>query len=316
MKKWIIGCLLALLMVSPVMAGEDPYIAMVGNDRNGTDNFYNSPKYEQFTYNQNLFGVPVCAGTFPAAYDVPSHPTYGAGCEQFRSQMQVIQPEVCDSLGTVGGVGQFTDRGNDNAVTRAGNSGWYEWYIRLPKKPTGEINLVLQCGVLKPNTFAFYEYDAVSLCAGETGERVGTGICSRKEVNPGTNPLIIAGLPKITAMAYPGPFNSFTPFNLTAFRNPGTYNPFSSGVLVNNAAGQILDGIAAGTRILLKSCMDKTVVTKLPVTGQVNAAAQIEADLEMGDIIYIRMDVPRQGTTDVYCHAESAKVMGIGEAPF
>jgi len=62
--------------------------------------------------------------------------------------------------------------------------------------------------------------------------------------------------------------------------------------------------------------MDKCVVTKLPVTGQVNAAAQIETDLEYGDIIYVRMDVPRQNTVDIYCHEQSAKVMGIGEAPF
>jgi len=128
--------------------------------------------------------------------------------------------------------------------------------------------------------------------------------------------VIVAALPKIKAIAYPGPFNSFTPFNLTAFRNPGTYNPYSAGVLVNNSAGQLLDGVSTGTRILLKSCMDKTIITKLPVTGELNAAGQEETDLEMGDIIYIRMDVPRQNTVDVYCHAESAKVMGIGEAPF
>ena len=315
MKKWITGCLLAFIMVSPAMAGEDPYIAIVGNDKNAND-FYNSPKYEQFTYNQTLFGVPVCAGSFPAAYNVPFHPVAAAGCEQFRSQMPVIQPEVCDSLGTVGGVGQFTDRGNDNAVTRAGSSGWYEWYIRLPKKPTGQINLVLQCGVLKPNAWAFYEYRAVGLCAAETGERIGAGNCTRQEVDPGTNPLIVGALPKITAIAYPGPFNSFVPFKLTASRNPGTYNPYSGGFLVNGAAGQVLDGIANGTKIMLKSCMEKTIVVKLPVTGEVNAALDVETDLEMGDIIYIRMDIPRANTVDVYCHTQSAKVTGIGESPF
>jgi len=300
---------------TPVSGGESPYIALVGNDTDANP-FYNSPKYAQFTYNQNLFGVPVCAGTFPTAYNIPYHPQYGAGCEQFRSQMQTIQPEVCDSRGAVTGVGMFNDRGNDNAVTRAGNTGWYEWYIRLPKKPSGEINLVLQCGVLKPNTWAFYEYRGVSLCAAETGERVGQGICSRQEVDPGVNPVIVAALPKIKAMAYPGPYNSFTPFNLTAFRNPGTYNPYNSGVLVNGAAGQVLNGADAGTRILLKSCMDKTIITKLPVTGELNALGQEETDLEIGDIIYIRMDIPRQNSVDVYCHEQSAKVMGIGEGPF
>ena len=46
-----------------------------------------------------LFGIPVCAGSFPAAYNVPYHPVYGAGCEQFRSQNPVNQPEVCDTTG-------------------------------------------------------------------------------------------------------------------------------------------------------------------------------------------------------------------------
>ncbi len=141
----------------------------------------------------------------------------------------------------------------------------------------------------------------------------------KKEVNPGTNPLVIGALPQITAIVYPGPFNvAFTPFHLTAFRNPGTYNPFNAdGDLVNGAAGQVLNGTAdTATRILLKSCMDKTVVTKLPVTGQVNALGEVETDLEMGDLIYVRIDIPRNNTVDVYCHAQSVRVMGIGETPF
>jgi hypothetical protein len=174
----------------------------------------------------------------------------------------------------------------------------------------------LQCGILKPGAFSFLQYDAVTLCAAETGERVGPGMCARKEVNPGTNPLAIGALPRITAIAYPGPYNSFTPFNLTAFRNPGSHNPFSGYRLVNGDAGQLLNGTDAGTRIMLKACMDKTVEVKLPVTGQVNAAGQVENDLVAGDIIYVRLDIPRANTVDVYCHDQSLKVMGIGEAPF
>ena len=43
------------------------------------------------------------------------------------------------------------------ALTSAGNSGWYEWVIALPKKPEGEINLEIQCGVLKPNSWEFLD---------------------------------------------------------------------------------------------------------------------------------------------------------------
>jgi hypothetical protein len=307
--KWLMSLLLALSIVAPAFAGEDPYIAVVGNDYQAKK-WYVSPKYDQFMFDQEAWAVPVCDGTFPAAYNEAGRQAFGRGCEQFRSQNAQNAPEVC----------YYAEEGGPpaNAVwptakVAAGNSGWYEWYVRLPKKPSGQINLVLQCGVLKPNSFAFWGYESIELCAAETGERVGRGTCVREEVNPGWNPLVIGALPKIKAIAYPGPYNSFTPFYLTAFRNPGTYNPFGSDAMKNGEGAQILNGTDAGTKILLKACMDKTVVTKLPVTGQVNAENQVETDLEAGDIIYVRMEIPRANTVDVYCHRQSLKVMGIGE---
>ena len=319
--KWLVALILALAMVTPAFAGEDPYIAIVGTD-SAANTFYVSPKYQQFMFNENVFpfNIPVTFGGVPA---VNQYTRVGStGQEMFRSQTLNNMPEICDTTGTATGRFpniSFTDRGLNNAATPAGNSGFYEWYVRLPKKPSGEINLAIQCGVLKPNAFASYFYDAIELCAAETGERIGNGVCVRKEVNPGTNPLVIGALPQITAIVYPGPFNiAFSPFHLTAFRNPGTYNPFNAaGELVNNQAGQVLNGTADNaTRILLKSCMDKTVVTKLPVTGQVNALGEVETDLEMGDLIYVRIDIPRANTVDVYCHQQSLRVMGIGETPF
>jgi hypothetical protein len=287
--KWLLTLVVALSLVTPAMAGEVPYIAVVGNDIKA-NGFYNSPKYKQFMYDQDLsYELPVCIGTYPAAF---------GGCEHFLSSSPVNKPEVCDATRTPG---------NLNALVGNGNAGSFEWYVRLPREPSGEINLALQCGVLKPGGYDF-------TCSGETGEKIGAGICNRKTTKPGDNPVTIAALPTITAMAYPGPYNVFTaPFHLTAFRNPGTYSPFSSGVLVDGAAGQVLNGCDAGTRILLKSCMDETVVTKLPVTGQVNAMGETEYDLMEGDIIYVRIDIPRGNTVDIYCHEQSLRVMGVGE---
>jgi hypothetical protein len=314
--KWIITLIIVLAMITPaVVAGESLYISVVGRDIWGTK-FYVSENHQQFMYDESLFADPHCWGTFPSAYNYPFHTPYGMGCEQFRSKGLVNQPEICDTQGTVAS-GHFSDRGNDNALTKAGSAGYYEWYVRLAMAPSGEINLVFQCGVLKPNAFALYYYNAIELCAAETGERVGPD-CSRQAVDPGINPLIVTALPTITAIAYPGPYNSFTPFNLTAFRNPGSYDPFAydGGPTVNGEAGQILNGTDIGTRILLKACMDKTVVVKLPVSGQTNALGQYEWDLEAADLIYVRMDIPRQNTVDVYCHEQSLKVMGVGMSPF
>jgi len=307
------------MMVTAAFAGEDPYIAVVGNDI-AANPFYLSPKYLQFVYDQTIFAVPTTG-------------------ESFRAQYPVIQPEVCDiagtGSGTFGSSPPFSFLGNPNARVGAGNSGFFEWFVRLPKKPVGEINLVLQCGVIKPDTFADLAFGAVELCAAETGEKIGLGFCSHNFVGPGVQPIVTAALPRITAIAFPGPYNSFIPFYLTAYRNPGTYNlsfaevanAVPAGAIETNAAAVLLTG-GTDTRVLLKSCMDKTVVAKIPVAGQLNGAAiqptppvstsitNVESDLVQGDLIYVRLTIPRQNTVDIYCHAQSLRLMGIGEAPF
>jgi hypothetical protein len=334
--KWLFVCLAVCFLVAPAMAGEDPYIAIVGTDcvpgstnilqgacaqGNGVG-FYFSPKHQQFMYNELFapFFIPATFGSFPPVNQYTR--VGGAGQEQFRSQTLDSQPEVChlapavptDALQFDGFITL------PNAKTPAGNAGFYEWYIRLPKKPDGEINIVFECGVVKPNAVAVYGYEAIELCAAETGERIGAGTCVRQEVDPGVSPVINTALPRITAIAYPGPYNvPFAPFNLTAFKNPSSYtltfDDKTGGAMLNNGNDQVLDG-GPNTRILLKACMDKTIVTKLPVTGQLNALLQTENDLEMGDMIYVRMDVPRQNTVDIYCHQQSVRIAGIGESPF
>jgi len=297
-------------MVAPAMAGEDPYISIVGPDYLGNP-FYFSPKHFQFMYNENAdpFFIPVTFGTFPPVNQYTR--VGGVGQEQFRSQTLNSAVEVCDATPEA--------RGLKSAKTPAGNAGFYEWYIRVPKKPDGEINIMLQCGVVKPNAVAVYHYEAIELCAAETGERIGAGVCVRQEVDPGVSPVINTALPKITAIAYPGPYNiAFSPFHLTAWKNPSAYTlafDAVTGAMSNNLSSQVLDG-SSNARILLKACMDKSVVTKLPVTGQINALGETENDLEAGDMIYVRMDVPRQNSVDIYCHAQSVRIAGIGESPF
>ncbi len=93
--------------------------------------------------------------------------------------------------------------------------------------------------------------------------------------------------------------------------------------MINSGSLQRLDG-SVNSRILLKSCMDKCVVAKIPVTGQLTAAGidsqlpilEMEQDLEAGDLIQIRLDVPINNTVDIYCHSQSARIAGIGESPF
>jgi len=300
--KWFVALVLALCMVTPAFAGEDPYIAIVGNDAQEYNGFYFSPKYVQFLYDQdNPLFPAVC---FPGLDPKPE------GCEKFKAQFPINQPEVCDLTGAAGG--------NPNAAVMSPFAGTFEWWIRLPKAPSGQINLVLQCGVLKPNALAFYHEQAMELCAAETGELVGYGQCVRQLTDPGAQVIKPAGLPMITAIAYPGPYAGFTtPFNLTAFKNPGTYTlafDATTGATKDNGVAQILDG-TANARILLKACMDKSIVVKIPVEGQLNSKGQYEADLNQGDLIYVKMAVPRGGTVDVYCHQQSLRLQGVGVNP-
>ena len=309
--------------------GESPYIGIVGNDI-AFNSFYFSEKHQQFLLDQEEIDVPVCFGSFPAV--TPQTRLGELGCEQFRSNKPVNQPEICDVGGSVIDFfkGDFEYFGNPNAVITKQNAGYFEWFIRLPKKPSGEINICIQCGILKPNTFTpFTGFKAVEQCAAETGERIGTGWCTQDQQDAGVNPIVHTALPRITAIAYPGPFapDYFAPFHLTAYKNPSNYNLTTNTVtndlqtnnahpaMTNSTSLQVLDG-TANARILLKSCMDKCVVAKIPVTGQYNVLGETESDLEAGDLIYVKMAVPINNTVDIYCHSQSAKIAGIAEGPF
>jgi len=343
--KWMIACLLALFLVTPALAGEDPYIGIVGNDADFNP-FYWSPKHTNFLFDEAaVLGLP---------------PTT---LERFVFlNGPVSKPEFCDPLGT--------GLGNPNGKVGAGNKGYFQWVIRLPKKPTGEINICLECAVLKPNTDVFGPA-AIELCAAETGERLGFGFCTRNfEPFAGADPIVPAALPTLTAIAFPGPFNFFPPFYLTAYKNPGSYKlPFWSlnGQLKSGGDSQTIDG-SVNARILLKACMDKCVIVKIPTDGQVNAGPGLdpyvtpctpasvgqvagascvrpldlppglgldfntkagianpatsfigigrqETTLVEGDLIYIRLSVPNTNTVDIFCHEESASLRGVGENP-
>ncbi len=315
--KWFFSFSLALLIVTQAFAGEDLYLGIAGRD-DYANPFYFSPEHLSFLADEESFGIPVRGAadpawecTSPAALPLPEP----MACETFRSQYPIIQPEICDLSGQ-GSKPPFITSGNPNAKVEAGYAGWFEWFVRLPKKPAGQITLLFQCGVVKPNAFALYHFGAVPLCSAETGEWIGPN-CSREFIDAGIQPVKIAGLPQITAMAFPGPYTDFTPFNLTAFKTPSNHTRTFDGAMgmMNSTAAQVLDG-STSSRILLKSCMDKSLLVKLPVTGQVNAIGQTEWDLVQGDLIFVKMQIPRRNTVDIYCHSESLKVMGVADPPF
>ena len=87
--RWLILLLLALAMISPGIAGANPYIAIVGNDISAND-FYSSPEHLQFVFDEVSY--------------LGQEAMFFKGYEQFAAQKAVNQPEICDINGyTEGG---------------------------------------------------------------------------------------------------------------------------------------------------------------------------------------------------------------------
>jgi hypothetical protein len=333
----LLAIVLAMVFVVPAFAGEEPYKAAVWND-NAIPLFHMSPKMLQFTHPNTAY--------YEGCDDVlfPPDPRINSDCEPFGSAFlcpsacsesfkyqasAVDQPEVCcaeniapaglsDTLPPVLIV-ECPDNEwwGKTAMISAGNAGWYEWTIALPKKPEGELNLELQCGVLKPNSEALFGRGAINVCAAVTGEPVGPN-CTRITGAP----LITSGLPRLEVIAHPGCNNDFTPFHLTAYKNPGQYamtkaadpqcKPAGTKCLNDSTSLQVLDGTVRA-RIALKACMEETVLVKWPKAGEMNELGESEAALEAGDLIKVRIKVPAGNTVDLYCGKYSVTIGGIGE---
>jgi hypothetical protein len=205
------------------------------------------------------------------------------------------------------------------------NEGGYEWIIQLPKKPRGNLNIQIQCGVLKPNADSvagMFGVAPVDICAGETGEET-FGLCDRVYTVANQNVIKQNYLPTVTATAERKAGGSF---HLTAYRVPSAFsNIFTTTSLGKGLKGysknlQVLDG-SKQTRVVLKSCQPETLFVKMPVSGQIverladdgTKALDTEYDLEAGDRIRVKLDFPRGHLMDVFCNEYSVKVMGLGD---
>lgn len=277
-----IAVLITLALGSvPAHAGQSPFVAAAG-DECALGDFYLSPKHQQFTYG-------IDAALASPEYFVT---TRGIG----------PAPEQCN-------VDFLSSVANQNWHLPNRDVGAYSWLIQLPQKPQSSLEIVLQCGLLKPNTELF----GVLLCGGESGERVDS-FCERDFLfdQPGLNPGNPSWMPTVRARALT-PDSSMPAFQLTAYLNPSDYELTTSlGATTNSSSLGILDGSTV-SRVQLKSCMDKVVVVKLPVAGQLNTLGQVEFELEALDLIEVVLTFPRGHSMDVYCHAQSAQIRGLGD---
>jgi hypothetical protein len=292
MKRYIFSAVamtVAMGAASTAWAGQEPYVGVVGVD-NQMNTYYLEQKLWRWL-----------------------HPEQTAGDESWGGSSNLSDnEEVCIPPGPYP-----TDVPlQPNKALPVFNAGYYYWKINLPKKPRGNINIQIQCGLLKPNAYSVLGMpEAIDTCAGETGERT-FGLCDRAFAEPNSNHIAQKYLPRVTATAT-NHLNNNT-FNLTAYRVPSAFSnhyQMQNGEKVGLRNGkniQVLDG-SDPTRIVLKACQPETIFVKMPIAGQVNGNGQIESDLEAGDEIGVWLYFPRGHKMDIYCNKYSVKVMGLGD---
>jgi len=294
-SKKLLACTLAAAAMSiagAALAGQEPYLATVGADSGDLESppaftnpadpkrdldFYVSPKIRQFTQHR-CTGDGIAVGESFQAFTLIN----GGG-----SLRPITQPEVCDLSGNR--IGGFVFRGDWQARVTGQNQGSYRWRVALPKKPNGPINVVLECGIIKPQQFSPFGFKVTEDCAGYTGEDV-VGCSSIQDPLGSVTP---ARLPRLVVQGIPA-FAPNTRINLSAYQNPGSYFhtvPLNGG---------------ENSRIMLKACQDKTVVVALP----------LDYDFEAGDLIEVTLNIPGGAAgnkLDIYCGRDSLKIQGIGE---
>jgi hypothetical protein len=311
-----VGVSLAIGAASTSWAGQEPYVGVVGADIE-MNTYYLEPKLWRWLHSESTHDDPW-------AWDVTQ--------DQERFTYSGISddehPEVC--IQAEGDFGPSNTDGHtweytDTVWLQHEKAGQYKWRINLPKTPNGNINIVVQCGLLKANAYSDavqtgYPERAMDDCAGETGEVQGTGDCTRRLDQPNTQVMNLQALPMVTAIAYPDPDRTDAPpFNLTSFKTPSYY---ALGFKTDAAGEKSLKPIQGShvilngkreARIALKACQPETMFVKIPVTGQINGLGQEEVDLLQGDEIEVTLDFPRGHTMDVYCNQYSVKLMGLGQ---
>ena len=94
--KWVLVFLTVFLLVALVMEGEDPHVAIIGNDAKANAfKLYFSPKHLQFLYDHIGFGVPQCFGTISVYNQYLRLGGLLSRCEFFFAQAPTNQQEVC-----------------------------------------------------------------------------------------------------------------------------------------------------------------------------------------------------------------------------
>src|SRR4030042_6016658 len=140
----LLTILVAMILVVPAFAGQEPYKAAVCEDRApALGRFYLSPKVYQFThadtcyYDNVLYTLCPLPGQIVPSACVPDGVCYQCPSlcqESFDSKPGATEPELCLAdrvlpIPDIPATQSLTSL--TTALTSKGNSGWYEWGIAL-----------------------------------------------------------------------------------------------------------------------------------------------------------------------------------------
>jgi hypothetical protein len=320
---------LAIGAASTSWAGQEIYVGVVDQD-DQMNTYYLEPKlwawlHSEYTHDDKWRwdADPVWDDDFD-----PQGDDKDEAAEEFKTSFGVVTghapvcitpQEVTNGDGINGANNELVWDGELEPTARLihDNSGWYRWRINLPKKPEGNINIVVQCGILKPNSWSPLVPNAIQDCAGETGEFLGQGVCTRRSDPANVQIVDLPTLPTVEAIAFPDPTRG-EPFHLTSFKTPSYY---ALGFKTDAAGEKSLKPIQSShvilngkreARISLKACQPETMYVKIPVTGQVNGMNETETALEAGEEIQVTLRFPEGHPMDVYCDKYSVKITGLG----
>jgi hypothetical protein len=268
-KKILVLIVAVAFMCTPAFAGEQPEFDNVGCDATA---FFNDAVKEL-----------VCElNTLP---DGTALNKYSDFTDDADPKDTPNMKEYFEGPGIPGIAGDpcFKDGGStgyDGIKVSAGNGGTFKWKIVLQKKPETDLNINIRDCVVKMNSSTMFGENPF-----EGAFQTGWMLYPWGELA-----FDASRNPRVTVDALPGPFNSFSQFNVWARTLPGL------------AQVPLFDA-----KYTSKGPWEEGIVVVKPVTGNPG-----QTTLLQGDMILVTITLPATNTADVYYGADSVTVKYIG----
>jgi hypothetical protein len=272
-KKILVLIVAMAFMCTPAFAGEQPEYDNVGCDADAY-------------FNDIVKGIVCFGNEIPVAIEgtIKLNRLSDFTDDPDPKDTNIPTREYFEGPGLLGMAGdpcfEYDTKSYEAIKVGAGNGGTFKWKIVLQKKPETDLNINIRDCVVKMNSSTMFGEDPF-VGAFQTGWMLYPWGELAFQVNRN---------PQVTADALPGPFNSFTAFNLNARTLP----------LLNVAP-------IFQTWYTSKGPWEEGLVVVKPVTGDPG-----QTTLLQGDMILVTITLPSTNTADVYYGPDSVTIKYVG----